>query len=232
MLSWLTRSIALVLLALPAAAQGTVQLMLTGSVQNAKGTSIDVEFAVRAADGSEAQAVSLHVVLLGSTSASDVAALIAARLAEAKIRHVPPAAGGERDRATLFVDGVTRVLLRVGDGLGATIGLCGGAPISVQLLPPLARPGKASLLFRGTTQDVRLRQRGSIEFGVELQAECTPTQAVELLANACARANWLSERPSHETWKPSPNFEGLQLVGTSFALDTTAADWGIELRLP
>jgi len=232
MSSWLPRLAALVLLSLPATAQSTVQLMLTGSVQNPKGGSIDVEIAVRGPDGREGTVVSLHMVLLSSTTALDVATLLDARLTEAKIRHVAPAAASERDRATLFVDGVSRVLLRVGDGLHARVGLPEGAPTSVQLLPPLSLPGKANLFVRGTTQDARLRQRGSIEFSVELAADSTPTQAVELLSNACARANWLSERPNHDTWKPSPNFEGLQLVGTSFDLDTTASDWGIELRLP
>jgi hypothetical protein len=121
--------------------------------------------------------------------------------------------------------------VRVGDGLHATIGLPEGAPASLQLLPPLARRGKGSFTFHGVTLDPRMRQRAALDFSVDLEADTTPIQAVESLANACARVHWLSERPNHETWKPSPSFEGLELVGTSFTLDTTAADWGIELRL-
>jgi hypothetical protein len=232
MLPCLPRLAALVLLTLPVPAQSTVQLMLAGHVQNAKGTSVDVEFGVRNPEGGETTTVALHAALLQNTTAVDVAALLAARLSEAKIRHVAPATGSDRNQATLFVEGVTRVLVRAGDGLFATLGMTEGAPTSVLLLPPLAQPGKGRLVFRGTTQDARLRQRGSIEFGIDLLADTTPTLAVESLSNACARANWLSERPTHETWKPSASFEGLQLIGTSFALDTTTADWGIELRLP
>lgn len=232
MLPWFSRLAALVLLSLPAAAQSTVQLMLQGYVQTPGGASIDIEFAVRGADGSEAQLVSLHVALLQNTTAIDLATLLAARLSEAKIRHVAPAPASDRNRATLFVDGVSRVLVRVSDGLHATIGLPECAPTSVQLLPPLARRGGGSLDFHGVTNDARLRQRGAVDFSVGFEADTTPTLAVESLANACARANWLSERPSHETWKPSPSYEGLSLVGTSLSLDTAAADWGIELRLP
>jgi len=231
MLSWTPRLAALVLLALPASAQGTVQVMLYGHVQNPTGTTIDVEFAVRAEDGTERTAVAVHMALLPNTRAFDVVALLDARLTEAKVRHVAPAPPSDPNQATLFVDGLTRVQLRVSDGLSATIGLPEGAPSSVQLLPPLARSGKASLEFHGVTSDARLRKRGVIDFGLELAADATPTMAVESLANACARANWLSERPTHETWKPSATFEGLELVGTSFSLGTSQADWGLELRL-
>ncbi len=231
MLSWTPRLAALVLLALPASAQSTVQLMLSGHVFNTN-SAIDVEFGARGPDGNEAQSVSLHMVLLRGTTAVDLAALLAARLGEAKIRHVAPAPAGDREQATLFVDGVTRVQVRVSDGLNATIGLPEGAPTSVQVLPPLTHSGQAKLYFHGVTNDARLRKRGALEFAVDLLADTTPTLAVESLSNACARANWLSERPSHETWKPSPSFEGVELVGTSFSMDTTQADWGIELRLP
>ena len=232
MCSWFPRLVALVLLALPAAADGPLQLMLSGHVQSSTGTSIDLEFVVLAPDGAEPQLVSLHMSLLPNTTAIDVAALLDARLSAAKIRHVAPAPAGERAQATLFVDGVSRLLVRVGDGLHATIGLSEGAPASVQLLPPLARRGKGSFKFHGVTHDPRMRQRGVLDFSVELEADTAPIQALESIANACARANWLSERPSHETWKPAPAYEGLDLVGTSFTLDTSAADWGIELRLP
>jgi len=99
------------------------------------------------------------------------------------------------------------------------------------LMPPLARSGKSRLSFKGVTNDARLRKRTVVEFGVDIPADTTPTLAVESMSNACARANWLSERPTHETWRPSAAFEGLELVGTSFTLDSSQADWGLELRL-
>jgi hypothetical protein len=232
MLSWTPRLAALVLFALPVSAQSTVQLMLDGFVTDRNGAAVDIEFAARGADGAELQPMALHMVLLPNTTAFDLVALLDARLGAAKIRHVAPAPVSDPNRATLFVEGVTRVQLRVSDGLRATIGLPEGAPSSVLLMPPLARSGKSSLLFHGITNDARLRKRGNVEFSVDFQPETTPTLAVESLANACARANWLSERPTHETWKPSPSFEGLELVGTSFTLDTTQADWGLELHLP
>ena len=233
MLSWTPRLAALVLFALPAAAQSSVQLMLEGYVTRPSGTAIDVEFGTRAAGGVEATPLSVHMVLLPGTTACDVAALLDARLAEAKIRHVAPAPVQQpASRATLFVNDVTRVQVRVGDGLRCTIGLPEGAPTSVLLMPPLARTGKSNLVFHGVTNDARLRKRGLVEFAVDFAADTTPTMAVESMANACARANWLSERPSHETWKPSASFEGLELVGTSFTLDSSEADWGLELHLP
>ena len=232
MLSWTPRLAALVLLALPASAQSTVQLMLAGHVQPGTGTAVDFEFGVRGSDGAEAQTTALHMVLLQSTSALDLAILISARLDAAKVRHVAPAAGSDREQATIFVEGITRLQVRVSDGLRAVIGLPEGAPTSVLLMPPLAHSGKSHLSFHGVTNDARLRKRGAVAFAVDLLADTTPTLAVESLANACARANWLSERPSHETWKPSPSFEGQDLVGTNFALDTSESDWGIELHLP
>jgi len=231
MCSCFPRLAALLVLALPASAQGTVQLMLSGRVENATGTSIDLELATRGSDGAEAPLVSLHMALLPNTTAIDVAALLEARLGEWKVRHVAPAPASDRMQATLFVDGVSRVLVRVGDGLHASIGLPEGSPASVQLLEPLAKKGKGKFKFHGVTHDPRMRQRGVLDFSVDLEADTAPIEAVELLANACLRTHWLSERPSHETWKPSPSFEGLELVGTSFTLDTTAADWGLELRL-
>ncbi len=235
MLSWTPRLAALVLFALPVSAQSTVQLTLYGSVSKPAGAPVDIEFAVRGTDGSESQLMALHMVLLQSTTAADLVALLDARLARAKIAHVASAEApraGEINRATLFVDGVTRVQLRVSDGLMATLGLPEGSPTSVLLMPPLAGSGKSHLSFKGVTNDARLRKRGAIEFSVDFPPDTTPTLAVESLANACARANWLSERPSHDTWKPSASFEGVELVGTSFSLDTREADWGIELRLP
>lgn len=228
---WFTRVAALVLLSLPLCAQGPVQLMFSGEITNEHGSSIDLEISARCADGSESKGLSLHMALLRSTSARDVAALLDARLTEARIRHVAPAPASERGQATIFLEGVTRVLVRASDGLHVSIGLSEGAPSSVQLLPPLARRGKANLRFHGLTNDVRLRARGTVDFGVDFEADATPTQTVEALANACSAARWLSERPSHETWRPSHSYEGVDLVGTSFELDTTAADWGIELRL-
>ena len=234
MLSWTPRLAALVLLALPASAQSTVQLMLFGTVSNPAGAPVDIEFATRASDGSEGPSMALHMVLLPSTTAMELAALLDARLTQAKISHVASAPEPRPDhpnRATLFVDGITRVQVRVSDGLFATIGLPEGAPTSVLLMPPLARSGKSRLSFKGVTNDERLRKRGTIEFGVEFAPDTTPTLAVENMANACSRANWLSERPTHETWRPSASFEGLALVGTSFSLDSSQADWGLELHL-
>lgn len=230
MLAWPTRVFALALLALPVSAQGPVQLMLSGEVRDTGG-AIDIEIAVRASDTIPARSVSLHLALLPRTSALDVALLIDARLAEAKIRHVAPAPASERKQATLFVEDVTRVLVRVSDGLAASIGLPEGAPVSVELLQPLARRGKGSLRFHGLTHDARMRQRGTVDFSIDLDAETHATLAVERLSNACAEAHWLSERPSHETWKPSLAYEGLDLVGTSFTLDSSAADWGLDVRL-
>jgi len=231
MCSAISRLVALLLLALPASAEGTLQLMLSGRVENATGTSIDLEIAARGQDGADGPLVALRMALLPGTTAIDVAALLAARLGEWKIRHVAPAPASERGQATLFVEGVSRVLVRVGDGLHATIGLSEGAPVSLQLLEPLAKRGKGKLKFHGVTHDQRLRQRGVLDFSVDLEADTASIQAAELLGNACLRARWLSERPTHETWKPSPSFEGLDLVGTSFTLDSSAADWGLELRL-
>jgi len=232
MLAWSRRLVALVLLSLPASAQTQVQLQLSGEVKNENGGSIDIEIAVRASEGSEPQQVALHLALLGHTSALDVAMLLEARLTDAHIRHVAPAPSSERLQATLFVEGVSRVLLRASGGLGAAVGLPQSAPASVQLLPPLLQRGRGALKIHGLTQDLRLKERGVLDFKIDLDEETSPTSAGELLATACAQAHWLSERPTHETWKPATSFEGRDLIGTSFTLDASSADWGLELRMP
>ena len=232
MLAWYSRFVAFLLLSLTASAGSSVQLSFTGFVTKEEGTSVDIEIAARGSDGVETQSALLHVALLPGTTAADLAALLDLRLSEAKFRHVTPAPAADHQQATLFIDGVSRIHVRVSDGLRVRIGLTEGAPISVLVLEPLTRRGKGGLAFHGVTSDARLRQRGAIDFGIELNADSNPTSAVDSLATACSRANWLSERPSHETWKPSASFEGVNLIGSSFALDSQQADWGLELLLP
>ncbi|MBK7641523.1 MAG: hypothetical protein IPJ19_00495 [Planctomycetes bacterium] len=233
MLTWLTRLVALFLFALPASAQSTLQLKLDGRIAPESGSTIDIEIvATPPEEGAGPRSVSLHMVLLQDTMAADVASLLDLRLRDAKIRHVLPAASADRLHASLFVEDATRILVRVSDGLTARVGLTERGPTSVLLLPPVAHAGAAKLTFHGTTSDARLRTRGAIDFAIDLRADTSPTQAVELLANTCASANWLSERPSHDTWKPSVSFEGLELVGTSFSLEPGSSDWGLELVLP
>jgi hypothetical protein len=232
MLAWYSRFVAFLLFSLPASAAGSVQLSFSGFVTKEQGTTVDIEIAAQGADGVQTQIVALHVALLRGTTAADLAALLDLRLGESKFRHVLPPPAGERNAATLFVDGVSRVSLRVSDGLSVRIGLTESAPTSVLLLEPLTRRGKGGISFHGTTSDARLRQRGVVDFGIELNADSNPTSAADSLATACSRANWLSERPSHETWKPSVSFEGVNLIGSSFAIDSQQADWGLELQLP
>jgi hypothetical protein len=232
MLAWPSRLVALAFFALPVSAQNSVQLMLSGEVRSDTGSAVDVEIAAKPMEGIPARSVVLHVTLLPRTSALDLALLLDARLSEAKIRHVAPAPASERTQATLFVEDVSRILVRVSDGLGAAIGLPLGGPASAELLAPLSRRGKGRLTFHGLTHDSRMHQRGTVDFGIDLDAETHATLAVERLSNACAEAHWLSERPTHETWRPALAYEGLDLVGTSFTLDSSAADWGLELRLP
>jgi hypothetical protein len=229
MLAWYSRAIALLLLCLPASAGSSVQIAFSGTLSGAELNSVDIEIA---ASGAETPAVALHVALLRGTTAADLAGLLALRLGDAKFRHVQPPPSADRQQATLFVDGVSRISVRVSGGLHARIGLPECAPTSLLLLEPLTHRCKGGISFHGLTSDPRLRQRAAVDFGIELNADSNATSAADGLATACARANWLSERPSHETWKPSVSFEGVNLIGSSVELESQQADWGLELQLP
>ncbi len=231
MLSTLVRVVALVALSVVAQARGSVQLQLAGEVSNETGSSVDLEVSARG-DGPEPKLAALHLFVLPHTSAADIAALFARRLEALHIAHVLTSGPESRERASLFIEGISRIEVRVSDGLSATLGLPEDAPAAVQVLPPLARRGKGSVRFHGATWDARMRQRGAIDFRVELAEDTSPTGAAEAFVTACSQAHWLSEKPSHESWRPSDSLEGVGLAGTSLAVDSRAADWGLELRLP
>lgn len=231
MLAPLLRVVALSVLSIAAAAHGSAQLALAGEVRNEAGSSLDIEVEAPAPDGST-RIAALHMFVLAHTSAADVIALLAQRLEALHIPHLVSTPAGGRERGMLFLDGISRLDVRVSDGLEATLGLPDCTPAAVQLLDPLARRGKGAVRFHAVTWDARLRERGRLDFQVDLPAETSPTGAAEAFVTACAQAHWLSEKPSHESWRPGDSLEGRVLTGTSFTVDSTSGDWGLSLRLP
>ena len=230
MLALLLRVVAASVLPLGAFASGSAQLQLSGEVRNEAGSSLDIEVEAPSADGSTRLAA-LHLFVLEHTSAADVIALLAQRLEALHISHLVSSPAGVRERGMLFLEGISRLEVRVSDGLQATLGLPDATPAAVQVLPPLARRGKGAVRFHGVTWDARLRERGRLDFQVDFAGDASPTGAAEAFVTACAAAHWLSEKPSHESWRPGDSLEGRVLTGTSFAVDSSAGDWGLSLRL-
>lgn len=213
-------------------ARSTVQLMLAGHIEGEDGACIDLEIASHPSDGQELKLASLHLFLAPRTTAADVAALLTRRLDQATIGYLAPSQGPDREHASLFLESIGRISVRVTDGLRATLGVTDGVPAAVQVLPPLARQASGSVRVHGVTWDARMRQRQHIGFEVALDGQMNATGAAEAFVTACSEAQWLSEKPSHESWRPLNSLEGRELQGVNFVLLPGEGDWGLELRLP
>jgi hypothetical protein len=219
-------------LGLPAAAQGMVQLALTGEVDRTGGARAEVEVTfANTATNMEARTVAFSMFLAERTSASDLAVLLEKRFAAAGARAVNTSAGQPARAVTcLFVEDVLAVSLRLGQGLRATVTLSEDRPHSVRILPPEDARQNAMLRVTASTWFAHERVHKRTELEAQLDSSMTTMRIADMLSSQAIRQLWPSEVERHETWLPGATAENGLIQGASFDL-ITSGDWRLELVL-
>lgn len=237
---------ALFLTSAPAAAlQGLVQLRLTGEVaapssegQGSGDFGHLVEVEIDSSAGTEPQSVVLHLHLANGTTGGELLQLVSAKL---KLAGIPatftPTQGTGKESpwargASLWVEGATRVHLRLGAGLVGSLSCVEGPPQGIRLHPASAIPGSTLVFVSGSTAIVmkdRAPIRGRVTFSTALEKVEHAAEAATALWKA-ATGKWVSDRPGGDTWRPLKMSNGAALTGVSIRLGGQS-DWALEIAL-
>lgn len=207
-------------------AEGLVQIALRGALADKGGAHL-VEMEVTHADGE----LFLHLHLASGTTGGELAELFAQRL-EASGADVTLALRGEGDRGSVWVDGVSKVALRLGGGLMAEVSCAEGPPAVVRCHVPSAIPGPMIVHVVASAAIPRsdrppLRRRATLD--VEVEADASADEVATALWKA-AETKWMTERIGGTGWSPVKLLDGSVLTGVSVQLDTQA-DWRVEVEL-
>ncbi len=215
-----------------AAAQGMVQLTLSGEIDRTGGARAEVEVTfVNGSTNNEPRTVAFSMFLAERTSASDLGVLLEKRFVAAGARAVNTSQGQPARAVTcLFVEDVLGVSLRLGQGLRSTVTLSEDRPLSVRIVPPEDAKQDAILRVTASTWFPHERVHKRAEMETRLDPTLTTTRIADLLANQAIRAAWPSEVERHETWLPGPTAAAGVIQGASFDL-ITSGDWRLELVL-
>jgi hypothetical protein len=220
---------AILLLCPPAAAQGLVQISLSGDVDRNGGAR--AELGIRFADASGTRDVSVSVWLAERTSSADLAVLLTRRLEAAGVRVLHAAEGqAARPQSVLFVEDVLAVSLRMGQGLKASVTLCEDRPDTVRLDPPEDAKSAAVLNVTASTWQPHLRTRGRSELELRFEADATPARIADRLASEGIRGGWPGDVERHEVWRPGLIAGQAEVRGASFDL-ASDGDWRLEIGL-
>jgi len=216
----------------PAAAQGMVQLTLSGEVDRTGGARAEVEVTfVNGNTNNEARTVAFGMFLAERTSAADLAVLLEKRFVSAGARAVNTSQGQPARGVTcLFIEDVLGVSLRLGQGLRATVTLSEDRPLSVRIVPPEDAKQDAILRVTASTWFPHERLHKRAEMETRLDPTLTTTRIADLLANQAIRSGWPSEVDRHETWLPGTTASAGVIEGASFDL-ITSGDWRLEIAL-
>lgn len=215
-----------------ARAQGTVQLVIEGEVAPEGGARIELEVAFESsAGGSHEERRTLGILVAQKTSAAEVAALLEDELVRAGARVVGAHPGvRDRARASFFVDRAYSIALRLGRGLTAQVCLCEEAPALVKLVPPRETKEPARLSITATTDHPITRDRGRVEFPVELGGAFTGEQSADVLTTAALSKGWTGQWLDHQAWRPQSLTTGARITGTCLRFESKG-DWRIEIDL-
>lgn len=225
-------SIALVSSALAgsAAAQGPVQLSLSGEIDRTGGARAEVEVNFASGNGAVATA-RFSMFLAERTTAADLGVLLEKRMSAAGV-HVLNASGGQSARPVtcLFFEDVLGIGLRLGNGLRSTVTLGEDRPDSVRILPPEDAKQDGELRVTASTWMAHERRHQRVEIEARLEAAAPVVRIADLLVGASTRAGWASDMRNHEAWLPGPAASGGVVDAVSFDLQTSG-DWRLEIAL-
>ncbi len=213
-----------------AAAQGPVQLALSGEIDRTGGARAEVEVTFASSNGNAATA-RFSMFLAERTSAADLGVLLEKRLSAAGVRVIN-ASGGQSARpiTSLFFDDVLAIGLRLGHGLRSTVTLGEDRPASVRILPPEDAKQDAELRVTASTWMAHERRHQRLEIEARLEAAAPVVRIADLLVGASTRAGWPSDMQNHEAWLPGPAAAGNVVDAVNFDLQTSG-DWRLEIAL-
>ncbi len=218
-------------LSLSARAQGLVQIILDGEIDPAGGARVEVDVTFRTPLAERATTMSLGVLLGERTTAVDVAALVSRRLEQAGARVIfTGSTAPGRGPASVFVEDVTSIGLRLGRGLSASITLCEDRPASLRLSPGLESKSGATLLVSAQTYEAQARLPGRLSYDIAFEDKADAADAASKLVKTALDKGWFSEVEAHEVWRPGATTEGASIVGFSVHLRSNA-DWRIDVTL-
>ena len=212
-------------------AQSLVQLTIEGEIDRPGGAWVDVEVvAVPGTDGARSASLGLH--LAEKTAAADVVALLTRRMEAAGMHAVfASERTGPRTLAHVFVEDCVAVNLHLGHGLAPTVTLCETAPASLKVVPPIESKGKGFLTIAASTWHAPSQTPNRLSIELELDDRRAPTMIAEDLVTRSIQLGWLAERLKHEAWHPTGMADGSIVKGSSIALQTTGADWRMEIGI-
>lgn len=236
------RSIAAALLCLLALApavraEGLLQLRFGGAVNRSVwddgldqgfpvGQLVEVEIGAKVGD--KTHSLTLHVHLAPGTTGVDLARLVERRLGSIGIRTVARPDGGN-----LWIERAEYVHLRLGGGLHAEVALAEGPPTSLAVRRPTREVAEQQLHVDVTTvirPSGGLPVRGAARLAIPMGKDSSAASISAALARA-GQKEWISDRPTGDTWCPVRMTNGASITGFSLGLSHGPGDWRVELRL-
>jgi hypothetical protein len=221
----------LVAAALPARAQGLVQVILEGEVETTGGARIEADVTFVSTQDGRPHTFSMALLLGARTSAVDVAGLLAQRLDQAGARVIwTGSTAPMRGPASLFVQDVTAIGLRLGRGLNASVTLCEDRPLMVKLSPGEESTRGATLLVAAQTYEPQVRKPGRFSYDLEFQDKSDGADAASKMVKSAIDKGWFSELEGQYGWRPGAMREGAAITSLSLHLRSNA-DWRIDVTL-
>ncbi len=233
-------------------AQALVQLHLSGEIAAPSTVTADetsaqpaefhghlVELEVEAVGREPGTELVLHLHVAQGTTGRELLQLAATRLdrlgIDATLTGVT-AKGGDHTAGSLWIEGATRVRLRLGGGIVGEVSCTEGPPAAIRLLAPSAilpsaeQPSEA-LVAASTAIVMKGRPpiRGRATFKAALAEAKHSADAATALWEAASKG-WMSDRPGSDTWRPVKMTNGAAITGVSVRV-VGQADWGVEVTL-
>ncbi|MBL8856880.1 MAG: hypothetical protein JNL28_00020 [Planctomycetes bacterium] len=213
-------------------AQGLVQISLSGAIDTPGGGNVEIEVSYLNRNDNDAPVTATIALVLGeSTSAFDVALLVARRLESHNLRVTTSGPSTPmRGPVNLFVEGVVAVGLRLGQGLNASVTLCEDRPLSIKLTPGRESKKGASISVVAHTWLERTKEVGRVTVRETFPEKSEPTDVAARLVRAAIGVGWTSELTGHYTWLPGAMTETERVTACSIELRSNA-DWRLDVVL-
>ena len=224
--------------------QGLVQIRLAGEVSappaheggGAFGHLVEIEIDALSVEADAS--VVLHMHLASGTTGIELLQLVSSKLSAANIPATLSQGAPRNPKesksggGSLWVEGATRVLLRLGGGLRGEVSCVEGPPQSIRIQPASAIEGPAQVMISASTA-VIMKGRAPIRGRATLTASLEKAEHAAEAATALWKAatnKWVSDRPGGDTWRPLKMSSGAAITGVSIRL-SGLGDWSLEVGL-